>query len=150
MKSLDLIQILHQARNLSNKEEVIAFEDALEALRGRSNDFPYESLYNVFIDDTHQSEVMWNLVHFIEDLDLKKTLSAFINVIDKMVKEGKEWSKVFMYGILNHQESLELFLKLFEMDRKKKNKEIIYALLKEMKVESPNLQEKIDRLLPEN
>ncbi|MEG3907918.1 Imm30 family immunity protein [Microcoleus sp. w2-18bC1] len=77
------------------------FEYALAELALHLNSEYLPELYLVLDDRCEQHEVMYGLIHFLESFELKDQLQAFIDSIDPMIVNAKEWTMILIYGILN-------------------------------------------------
>ena len=56
----------------------------------------------VFEDETQEEEVMFGLVHFIEDFEMGKYLTEMPKALPKMVESAKEWAMLLNIRILNN------------------------------------------------
>ena len=56
----------------------------------------------VFEDETQEEEIMFGLVHFIEDFEMGKYLTEMPKALPKMVESAKEWAMLLNIRILNN------------------------------------------------
>jgi hypothetical protein len=129
----DLIDILLKNRDLTTYEKVITFDECLGELSEMNGIEKQDlvSLFQVFTDKTGNEEVMFGLVHFIEDFELETFIQSFIEAIPKMNSEASEWVKTFHYRILNSDNAQELF-RLKIKNAKLETKNIIQNVLFEI------------------
>ena len=94
-----------------------------------------------FDDDTDKYEVMFGLVHGIEQLykdRIEEGLNLIALAVPKVINRAEEWMEVLHYRILNHEQVRITYGKvLSKMDNK--TKEIIINLLTNIKDEDPDM-----------
>ena len=102
MNILDMEKNLLETRKLSTEKDIKIFEHTIEKICSYEKPEYIISLCKGFCDDTEDYEVMYGLVHAIENLGADNYLYwTFWGMIN--MKEAKEWSKIFMYGMLNDE-----------------------------------------------
>lgn len=100
----DLIMTLKTNRLIRSRAEVVAFDEALAAVASQperevENFLP--ELFTVFDDACQQHEVMWGLVHFVEDFDLETMIRAYAQAMPTLFQQAPEWAEILMHGVLN-------------------------------------------------
>ena len=129
----DLIDILQKNNDLTSYEKVLAFDECLGILSEINGIGKQDivSLFQVFTDKTGNEEVMFGLVHFIEDFQLDLIVESFIEAVPKMNSKASEWTKTFHYRILNSEAAREVF-KLNIKNANMETKRIIQTILLEI------------------
>jgi len=95
-----------------------------------------KDLCSGFDDQTEDHEVMFGLVHAIEDFEAKEGLFEMAKSIPSMLPHAKEWATILNYRVLNHEPSRKLYIKvLSKLDST--NKDTIVGIIKEIKDEDP-------------
>lgn len=105
-----LIEVLEKNKRVSSSDEISLFDDALKKLLEweiEKNDLI--KLFSIFDDECQDEEVLFGLVHLLEDLDINEFISAFIQAVPRMQTRTSEWIKTFHYRILNSEEARNLF-----------------------------------------
>jgi hypothetical protein len=99
----ELVRRLESNSLLGTPEQVAAFDEALQELAGAGGMGAEElaDLFSVFDDRCEDEEVMYGLLHLIEDSDLRDMLRAFIAAAPGMAEKARGWVNVFHYRILN-------------------------------------------------
>lgn len=128
-------------RLLQNQAEVTEFEQALSNLISSADVSIIGDLCMGFDDDTYKYEVMFGLVHGIEQLykdRIEEGLNLIALAVPKVINRAEEWMEVLHYRILNHEQVRITYGKvLSKMDIK--TKEIIINLLTNIKDEDPDM-----------
>lgn len=135
MKKEKLINQLINARKLSSDEEYEQFEDALIKLGGNIEVSDICELCNAFYDDTEDEEVMFGLIHFIENFPDKEYL-YYIGMCSPNMKDGYEWAMILNKRILNNEKSLKMYPEVIS-NMKNDYKRKILELLINIKNENP-------------
>lgn len=132
----DLIKILRENRHLRNEDEVAEFDSALAELPEQTDDnIAYlTKLFDIFVDDCDQPEVMWGLLHFVEDFDDETYISAFLSSADKLSAKAGEWLEIILARILNNDDTKKHLLEGLQKNSNGKN-EIIIKLLEKLKTD---------------
>jgi len=120
-------------RHLRSPGEIEQFDKALEELsaEGDLEVKDIQDLFLVFDDDCDNEEVMYGLVHFLEDLDLNTLLERFIEAVPNLSAQAPEWAKVFLYRILNTDNARVMFKKMLSGSNPD-SRRIVYEMLSEM------------------
>lgn len=127
---------LQQNRLLRNSNEVHAFELAIENIVSLKDVNFVKDLCSGFDDQTEDHEIMFGLIHAIEDVEGEEGLFEMAKAIPSMLQHAKEWATILHYRILNHEISRKLYVKvLLRVDPTVK--ETIIGIIKEIKDEDP-------------
>ena len=143
MTKHELIQNLINARALRTEEEFHIFEDSMAALNGILTADDIEAVTKAFYDDTGDDEVMFGLVHLLEELNDEEALRQIALCTPNMT-DAKDWAMTLNKRILNSQPFLKMYRKVIKsLDAASKEK--ILALLEDVKKDNPErFSEKID------
>ena len=99
------IKALKFNRHMRSDQEFRAFEDALAFLAAHPDPNDLPDLHLALDDDCDQHEVMFGLVHFIEDFDLDAQIRAFLSVMPEMTVQAPSWTRTLTVRILNNEEA---------------------------------------------
>lgn len=102
MDSKSEIKRLYNCRFLKNQSECEEFDNVLENLADCDDEKLIKDLCMVFEDETQEEEVMFGLVHLIEDFEMGKYLTEMPKALPKMVENAKEWAMLLNKRILNN------------------------------------------------
>ena len=131
MNATQWIEILNANKFMRSDEEAMSFEFALAELATHPNREYLPALYLVLDDRCEQHEVMYGLIHFLESFELKDQLQAFIDAIDRMIVNAKEWAMILLYGILNQDLSRNLYSEMLHSTNSQ-NRDLCTTLLQEI------------------
>jgi hypothetical protein len=94
---------LRSCRFLKNRQEVDTFESTLAEISrlGNVTQGETEDLYRLLTDSSAQQDVLWGLLHLIEDFDQDIWLPAFVDVLPEMKAQSPEWADTITARILN-------------------------------------------------
>lgn len=143
MNHQETIKRLYGARMLSTSSDYELFDDAFEKFEEPiTSDDVYE-ICKVFHDGTNDDEVMFGLVHLIEQLERDEYLKCIVKCTPNM-EEAPEWAKLLNKRIINSQQDFNRYIAIInDMDYHGKDK--ILSLLKAIKEDNPQrFGEKID------
>ncbi|MBS7528914.1 hypothetical protein IC619_000195 [Hazenella sp. IB182353] len=103
-------------RMMSTEEEFILFEEALASLYEKfENDGldeqTIEKLYLVLDDNCEAFEVMWGLLHFLEEIDRKGYY--FVQTIPQINENAPEWMELMLKRRLNHKDVIHDLKQLY-------------------------------------
>jgi hypothetical protein len=127
---------LQKSRLLRNPLEINDFESAIENIVSLKDVSLTKDLCSGFDDKTEDHEVMFGLVHAIEDFDGEEGILEMIKAIPSMLPHAKEWAVTLNYRTLNHEPSRKLYIEgLKNVDVSVRN--TIVQILKEIKSEDP-------------
>ena len=127
---------LQKSRLLRNVLEVKDFEAAIENILSLNDVQFIRDLCSGFDDQTENQEVMFGLVHAIEDFDGKEGLFELAKAIPSMLPNAKEWAIILNYRILNDNPSRILFIEVLKI-LDASVRDVIVQILKEIKLEDP-------------
>lgn len=125
---------LQKNRLLRNSTEVNEFESAIENIISLKDVKLVKDLCSGFDDQTEDHEVMFGLVHAIEDFEGEEGLLEMTNAIPSMLPHAKEWATILNYRILNHEPSRKLYVNVLKKVNKSV-KDIVIGILKNIKLE---------------
>ena len=138
---------LKKNRLLRNTLEVNDFESAIENIVSLNDVNLIKDLCVGFDDQTEDDEVMFGLIHAIEDFEGEKGLLEMAKAIPSMLPHAKGWATVLNYRVLNHEPSRRQYGKVL----KKVNvtaQDIVVKILKEIKTEDPaQFETSVDEVL---
>ena len=121
---------------LRNANEVHDFEEAIENIISLQDVILVKDLCSGFDDQTNEHEVMFGLIHAIEEFEGEEGLCEMAKAVPDMLPHAKGWATILHYRILNHAPSRQLYAKvLTKINLRVKN--IIVGILKEIKDEAP-------------
>ena len=147
MNATQWIEILNANKFMRSDEEAMNFDFALAELAVHRNREYLPTLYLVFDDRCEQHEVMYGLIHFLESFELKDQLQAFIDAIDRMIVNAKEWTMILLYGILNQDLSRNSYSEILHSTQSH-NRELCTNLLQEIAAnESPPLSSRAESVI---
>ncbi|MEK5100943.1 Imm30 family immunity protein [Cytobacillus sp. FSL M8-0252] len=128
-------------RLLQSQKEISEFEEALSYLITLGDTSIISELCMVFDDDTEQYEVMFGLVHGIEQLykeNIEEGLYLIAISVPNVIDRAADWMEVLHYRILNHDQVRISYGKvLSKLDEE--TKRVVINLLNDIKNEDPNL-----------
>ncbi|MBB6624500.1 Imm30 family immunity protein [Clostridium gasigenes] len=122
---------LKNNRLLRDRDEFINFEEAVQNLSNVRDPKIIIELCKCLDDNTEDEEVMFGLVHLIEDFDEKDGLLELAKAVPKMLPQAKKWVKILHYRILNDAPSRRMYKSIFKI-LDDSNKEIIKSILLEI------------------
>ena len=99
---------------MRSREEVLAFDDALNELAKNTHGVDLEELHLVLDDKCSEQEAMWGLIHVLESFDAREQLQALLNVIQKLVISAPEWTEVIHYRIFNDEPTRLLYQEMLK------------------------------------
>lgn len=146
MNNKNQIQQLLNARQLSSDKEYELFENALEQLQGNINIEDIYEICKVFYDDTKDDEVMFEVVHLIEQLQGEDYIKCIVLYSIDMI-EAHNWAMLLNKRIINTSEYLDNYIDAIKkLNSCSKNK--IWDLLIHIKNDNPKkFGEKVDLIL---
>lgn len=146
MDKQNLILQLYKARKLCSKEEYELFEDAMIKLQGNIEINDVYELCKVFCDDTEDEEVMFEMVHLIEQLISEEYLECIAKCSPKMT-DAHKWAMTLNKRILNSQKNFDKYIDIISK-MEDTNKTEILELLIDVKNDNPKrFGEKVDYIL---
>lgn len=140
------IRQLINSRKLSTNEEYMLFEGALQALHMSITIDDITEVCKAFCDDTKDDEVMFGIIHLIEQLQGEEYLKK-IAICTPDMKEAHDWAMTINKRIINSQKYFEKYIEIIG-ELEKKYKEKILKLLVDVKNDNPKrFGDKIDLLI---
>ena len=137
------IKQLIKNRKLSSEEEFKLFEDALHKLQGNITIDDVYEICNAFCDDCEDDEVMFGIIHLIEQLEMDGYLKCIALCSPDMVG-AHEWAMTLNKRIINNQLYFEKYIDVIDK-LEKTNKKKILKLLLDVKNDNPKrFTEKVD------
>lgn len=127
---------LQKSRLLRNSSEVNDFESAIENIISLRDAKLIKDLCTGFDGQTKDHEIMFGLIHVIEDFEREEGLLEMAKAIPSMLPHAKEWATILNYRILNHEPSRRLYAKVLGKVGVAV-KDTIIQILKEIKAEDP-------------
>lgn len=143
-KSIQIQQLIN-ARNLSTNEEYLSFESALRSLQKNITIDDVTEICKTFCDDTQNDEVMFEIIHLIEQLQGEEYLKK-IAICSPDMKDAHDWAMTLNKRIINSQRFFEMYIDVIsELEEESKKK--ILLLLDDVKNDNPKrFAKKIDIL----
>lgn len=146
MDKKNQIQRLVNSRKLSTNEEYVLFEDALQALHMSITIDDVAEVCKAFCDDTKDDEVMFGLIHLIEQLRGDEYLKT-IAICTPDMEEAHDWAMTLNKRIINSQKYFEKYIEIIS-ELEDEYKEKILKLLVDVKNDNPKrFGDKIDMLM---
>ena len=102
----------------------------LEKIAQHPNDDNLKDLHLILDDNCQHPEIMFSLVHFLEDFDLQKQIQVFIEVIPQLMSTAPEWAKIIHYRIINDESACKIYQNSLELANQK-TPHFLYQLLLE-------------------
>ncbi len=139
---MNLLKILQENRLLKTPQEIKLFEETLEKIAKYPKDDNLKELHLILDDNCEHPDVMFSLVHFLEDFDLQKQIPAFIEVIPQLMITAPEWTKIIHYRIMNDESACKLYHNTLELANQKTPHFLYQLLLESVKnhLNSPSYQ----------
>lgn len=146
MGNQELINKLFKSRKLSSKEDFNQFEDSLIELEKTIQIDDIYELCKVFYDDTEHEEVMFGLVHLIEEFASEEYLRCIAICSPNMI-DGYDWAMTLNKRILNSNNYFHKYVEvLTNIESSYKTK--ILKLLIDVKNDNPiKFGEKVDYII---
>jgi hypothetical protein len=119
MKLEETVKQLEANRRMRSSEEVVAFEKALEYIStlNKLNDLELlERLHLVFDDDTEHHEIMFGLVHLLENADVDMQIIALVKALPRLKALAPEWAKILHFRLLNDAVSRESYREVLKTE----------------------------------
>lgn len=138
MKNRDLLkkQLINN-RLMQTDKEIELFEEAMNNLYKDDNLENIDIYCEAFDDDTHGREVMFSMIHGIENyynvFSKDLCIDRFLESMPKM-KNAVDWQDNMFYRILNSDWAIEYLIKTLKI-KNKDTRENIFTILKRIKME---------------
>ena len=127
---MNLIKILQENRLMKTPQEINLFEETLEKLAKYPDDKDLKDLHLILDDNCEHPEIMFSLLHFLEDFEPQQQIQAFIEVIPQLMITAPEWTKIIHYRIMNDESACKLYHNTLELANQK-TPHFLYQLLLE-------------------
>lgn len=128
---MNSIKILQENRLMKTSQEIKLFEETLEKLAKYPDDKHLKDLHLILDDNCEHPEIMFSLVHFLEDFEPQQQIQAFIEVIPQLMITAPEWTKIIHNRILNDVSACRVYLQGLQLVNCKTPHHFIYDLLEE-------------------
>ncbi len=139
------IKQLFSSRKLSTYEEHVLFEDALQALHACATVDDVSEICKAFYNDTQDEEVMFGIIHLIEQFCGEQYLKVIAMCTPNM-SDAHEWAMILNKRIINSTKFFDKYIEVINL-LEKEYKEKILKLLLDVKNDNPQkFGEKIERL----
>jgi len=109
MKENNWMRILAANKLMRSPDEVAAFENALTKLAENPKNEDLPELHLILDERCEQPEVMFSLIHFIENFEVKAQLQAFITVVPQLIVVAPDWTRILHSRILNDEATSRLY-----------------------------------------
>jgi hypothetical protein len=109
-----LIDKLKKASKFETEADVDFFDQKVYELAQSCNPEKLSVLMDLFDDETEHPEVMYNIVHAIEDCPFDIYVPILMDKIKHALASYPEWYLRFIFGILNSKSHLKQFYKQIE------------------------------------
>ncbi len=106
------INDLEKYRNFNIDDNVKKFEEVLGYIARLKDPRSISKLISFFDDSSEYEEVIFGIVHLIEEFDDYTYLHELAPALPWMVKNVPYWAKILHYRILNSHTTLDEYLKL--------------------------------------
>ncbi|MGD1807752.1 Imm30 family immunity protein [Dapis sp. BLCC M126] len=118
---------------MKTPQEINIFEETLEKIAKHPNDDNLKDLHLILDDNCEHPEIMFSLVHFLEDFDPQKQIPAFIEVIPQLMNAAPEWTKIIHYRIINDESAGKFYQNSLELANQNKPHFLYQFLLESVK-----------------
>lgn len=138
MKNRDILKKqLVDNRLMQTDKEIELFEEAMNDLYKENNLENITAYCEAFDDDTHGREVMFSMIHGIENyyniFSKDLCIDLFLESIPKM-KNADDWQDNMFYRILNSDWAIDCLIKTLNI-KTENVKETVFIILKRIKME---------------
>ncbi|MCE4049581.1 Imm30 family immunity protein [Bacillus sp. Au-Bac7] len=137
------IEKLYECRLLETQEDCEEFDAALESIS--ATDFNerdiINDLFRIFDDETEDEEVMFGLLHLIEEFEMNVYLLGVANALPYLMDNAKEWAIIINKRILNSDIYRTEYTKVL-LEKDEDIKLIVNNILLEIKNDNPDRFEK--------
>jgi hypothetical protein len=130
MNQNNLLAILQDNRLMLTEEQVTNFENALTKIADNLDEDDLSAYHLILDDQCQQPDVMFSLIHFLESFDIEPQITAFINVIPKLMITAPEWTRIIHNRILNDELACQVYQKILH-SANLKTPHFFYHLLEE-------------------
>jgi hypothetical protein len=147
MNQPEYVAILRENRFLRSREECLAFDNAIFAMSPDSDPHLLSELLLIFEDNCEHFEVMWSLLHFVEDFDDQLGTDTLLSMTPQMLIQAADWCMLLHRRTLNNPETRKYYLEKLQQLSQQERDSIKELFQDELR----NLEErKEDLTLPEH
>ncbi|WP_180853264.1 Imm30 family immunity protein [Stenotrophomonas maltophilia] len=138
MKDQLLEELLRASRMLTS-EDVAVFDRTVQALSGLEfSSRELGVLFSMFADDTPHEEVMWGLLHLVEDSDGDRMVSALVLSAPYMRTVAPEWLETFIFRLLNSDPYRDRLIACLKNEASTKGAAEVVSLIEALKGDAPD------------
>ena len=87
-------------------------------------------------DDYEFDEVMYSLVHFIEEFDLETYIKHILSITPKLFEKSPDWSRTLIVRIRNNQKGLK-FYESYIGSISREQKKLLHKIINKMDLPVP-------------
>jgi hypothetical protein len=103
---------LNKYRNFENDENISKFEEVLGDIAALKDPNSIPKLVNYFDDKSEYPDVIFGIVHLIEEFDDHTYLQKLLPSMPLLTQKSPYWAKVLHYRIMNSPSTLDEYLKV--------------------------------------
>ena len=123
------LETAYANRFLRSPQEVKQFDDALGAYARSSATADMADLLSIFDDRTENQEVMFGLVHLIEDLPAEPSFRVLIDRLPAVAQHAAGWADTMISRILNDDKTRPAFAEILR-SAPKESRDIAVGILR--------------------
>ena len=142
MNQNNLLATLQENRLMLTEEQVTNFENALTKIADNLDEDDLSAYHLILDDQCQQPDVMFSLIHFLESFDIEPQITAFINVIPKLMITAPEWTRIIHSRILNDVSACQVYQNLLH-SANLNTPHFIYHLLEESIINKLEIKESV-------
>lgn len=105
----NLLTELRLSSALRNEDEVTRFEDALAEVAALDDPDAIPELTELLDDSSDRPEVMFSIVHLIEDFEFGEYFSRLLPVLPRLSQRAPYWATVLHTRILNSPQARGIY-----------------------------------------
>lgn len=141
------IERLRAIHRLETGAEMDEFDQLISEL---ANDEPLDpallpDLFLSLYDDTENEEIMWGLLHLVEDFPAEAYASVLIEVLPRMVPQAKRWALLLLMRLLNSATDRPLLRQAYNAGSSDQ-KRLLRDLLQEIVRDNAGFADKVDQV----
>lgn len=135
MSKKEIINTLKSSAKFDTSEDVSRFEEALKGLTKIQLDkLDIVELMMILDDNNPHQEVLWGLLHFIEDsVNLEILIQALFECTQKNQNKSPEWTQLIYIRLLNSEETRSM-LKAMLLNEETSNFNVISEIIREISI----------------
>lgn len=137
---------LDKYRNFENDENIPRFEEILGDIAKLKDPNVIQKLVNYLDDDSEYPDVIFGVVHLIEEFDDHTYLQKLLPNISSLIQKSPYWAKVLHYRIMNSPATLEEYLKV-STSLSEEAKQALKKILLEIKNEDKEFDTRCNKLI---